>query len=145
MKPLSTKLHRCPAFTLIELLVVIAIIGLLVPLILPAVQAAREAARRAQCANNLEQLALAVHAYHDANGCFPPGGLPSMRLAIASRCGALGSLSVRSRVVPSMSQFPLHNAINSAVCNINDRIAPSINSTVVSIRIGSFHIGALWS
>src|SRR5579862_9668764 len=59
-------------FTLIELLVVIAIIAVLISLLLPAVQAAREAARRSQCRNNLKQIGLAAHNYHDINNCFPP-------------------------------------------------------------------------
>jgi prepilin-type N-terminal cleavage/methylation domain-containing protein/prepilin-type processing-associated H-X9-DG protein len=64
---------RYRGFTLIELLVVIAIIAILIALLLPAVQQAREAARRTQCKNNLKQLALAIHNYHDVYSCFPIG------------------------------------------------------------------------
>jgi prepilin-type N-terminal cleavage/methylation domain-containing protein len=92
-------------FTLIELLVVIAIIAVLVALLLPAVQAAREAARRAQCANNLKQIGIALHTYHDQTGCLPPGHFHEP----GYKWGGYGWAAM---ILPQIEQTGTFNAIN---------------------------------
>jgi prepilin-type N-terminal cleavage/methylation domain-containing protein/prepilin-type processing-associated H-X9-DG protein len=95
--------RRKPGFTLVELLVVIAIIGVLVALLLPAVQAAREAARRMQCGNNLKQIGLALHNYHDTFRTFPPGTVHVNKLG-------WGTL-----ILPFLEQAPLLEQIKANI------------------------------
>jgi prepilin-type N-terminal cleavage/methylation domain-containing protein/prepilin-type processing-associated H-X9-DG protein len=73
--PQARILPKRVGFSLVELLVVVAIVGILTALLLPAVQRARESANRVRCANNLRQIGIALHHYHDVSGSFPPGGL----------------------------------------------------------------------
>jgi len=103
-------------FTLIELLVVIAIIAVLIALLLPAVQSAREAARRAQCVNNMKQMGLAIHNYHDQQGAFPPGAITA---APGQGWGAWGNSNVSWRILilPNMEQNPIYNSINFSLVN----------------------------
>ncbi len=102
--------RRTRGFTLIELLVVIAIIAVLIGLLLPAVQAAREAARRAQCVNNLKQLGLASHSYHDVAGKFPTGMYLHPTFGPAGLAWNNGSWLVM--LLPQVEQQPLYNAVN---------------------------------
>lgn len=97
-------------FTLVELLVVIAIIGVLVGLLLPAVQAAREAARRMSCTNNLRQLGLALHNYHDAFRSFPSGWMPSSTPDVDNGFGERWGWTVF--VLPHLEQSPLYEQLN---------------------------------
>lgn len=95
---------RRRGFTLIELLVVIAIIAVLVALLLPAVQQAREAARRSQCKNNLKQIGLALHNYHDVYNMFPGGSVPSAAWGWGT--------SWYLRILPEIDQAPAYNQLN---------------------------------
>ncbi|MFI4876264.1 MAG: DUF1559 domain-containing protein, partial [Blastopirellula sp. JB062] len=94
-------------FTLVELLVVIAIIGVLIALLLPAVQQAREAARRMSCTNNMKQLGLAIHNYHDVHLQFPPGGNSSVNWT-----GRDNELSLHSFLLPFIEQTAVQDAID---------------------------------
>ncbi len=103
-------------FTLVELLVVIAIIGILIALLLPAVQAAREAARRSQCVNNMKQIGLALHNYHDKQLMFPPNiilGAPnkeqSQNGGVLPRAHHHTWLAL---ILPELEQKPLYDQIN---------------------------------
>jgi prepilin-type N-terminal cleavage/methylation domain-containing protein/prepilin-type processing-associated H-X9-DG protein len=98
-------------FTLVELLVVIAIIGILIALLLPAVQAAREAARRSQCTNNLKQVGLALHNYHDTYKVFPAraGGTQAGGYTMSNE----GQLAATIVLLPFMEEQPLWDLITS--------------------------------
>ncbi|MCC7421636.1 MAG: DUF1559 domain-containing protein [Planctomycetaceae bacterium] len=106
MKP--NRLRR-RAFTLIELLVVIAIIAILIALLLPAVQQAREAARRTQCRNNLKQLGLALHNYHDAMSVLPPAHIGRCTTPVLNATGL-------TMLLPYIDQGPLYNRFNFNAC-----------------------------
>jgi prepilin-type N-terminal cleavage/methylation domain-containing protein len=105
--------RKRPGFTLIELLVVIAIIAILIALLLPAVQQAREAARRSSCKNNLKQIGLAMHNYHDIYRMFPPGAISRGSTANWARptetCGTSGIQSVWSvAMLPQLERNDLY-------------------------------------
>lgn len=116
-------------FTLIELLVVIAIIAVLIALLLPAVQAAREAARRAQCTNNLKQLALAAQNYHDANGCFPGNSYSAANKSLGI---VFPNFSCFVRMLPFFEQSAMYNATNFSLT-----VFEPDNITIAGVKVNS--------
>jgi prepilin-type N-terminal cleavage/methylation domain-containing protein len=119
---------RRRGFTLVELLVVIAIIGMLIALLLPAVQAAREAGRRTQCTNNLRQLGIAVHNYHDTNNALPPVQ------SNTSWGGWEWSWSWITLVLPYMEGGSTYNQINWMFpLNDNSNLAPGATKTNLAL------------
>lgn len=100
-------------FTLIELLVVIAIIAILIALLLPAVQQAREAARRTQCKNNLKQIGIALHGYHETALAFPPGWIGVDRSSGAHDFEGHNSFGWAVALLPHLEQGPLYKRLDT--------------------------------
>jgi prepilin-type N-terminal cleavage/methylation domain-containing protein/prepilin-type processing-associated H-X9-DG protein len=104
---MSVRVHRQAGFTLIELIVSIAVVGVLAALLIPAVQASRDAARRTACKNQLRQLGLALHMYHEVHRCFPPGSYvmgPSFPMQTGWGWGAM--------LLPYIEQNAMYTQIN---------------------------------
>lgn len=130
--------RRRIGFTLIELLVVIAIIAVLVALLLPAVQQAREAARRSQCKNNLKQIGLALHNYHDVAGRFPAALIGTGRCGPACRGITPTYMNTTGWVLllPYLDQAPMYNMYNfnvpSSVSNPSSYTKPAAAGVAIS-------------
>tara|TARA_R110002111_G_scaffold228511_1_gene289923 strand:- start:3925 stop:4908 length:984 start_codon:yes stop_codon:yes gene_type:complete len=116
--------RKASGFTLIELLVVIAIIAILIALLLPAVQQAREAARRSSCKNNLKQIGIALHNYHDTFSRLPPG------IVEFYDSGDRGNWGWAAYILPSMEQSTLYNNLEISEISLAEALD---NPTMVSI------------
>ncbi len=139
-------------FTLIELLVVIAIISVLIALLLPAVQSAREAARRAQCINNMKQLGLAMHNYHESSNCFPTGDIRNVGYSLMPGSTCKSNIFSECQntpwsclMLPYIEQGNLANSFNYQLGAIGPSDPTTMlpmgffaNSTVASTKIATF-------
>ncbi|WP_437225116.1 DUF1559 domain-containing protein [Planctomicrobium sp. SH661] len=141
---ITNKTSSRRGFTLIELLVVIAIIAVLIALLLPAVQQAREAARRSQCKNNLKQMGLALHNYHETHSVFPPGALSLQSNGTAwpettsncsskpSKSSVVGGWGWGTFCLPFIDQAPLYNTLAP---NGNNFPAVTVNVSKTTLTV----------
>lgn len=139
---MSPRLVRRTGFTVIELLVAMAVIGVLAALLMPAVQSARASARRVACRNQVRQLGLALHLYHESHLCFPPGSFvmgPSFPIQSGWGWGAM--------ILPSVEQKPLYEQIDfghgTAVGNNLALIATTVPLWRCPSEIAPEHIHAV--
>ncbi len=130
MASLFSKRSRT-GFTLIELLVVIAIIAILIALLVPAVQKVREAAARIQCANNLKQIGLAVHGFHDAVKGFPP-----------SRMDNWGGVTWAVMILPYIEQDPFYKQWNINRWYYDQGTTPAIGDTIRQTQLAIYYCPA---
>ncbi len=124
--------RRPCGFTLIELLVVIAIIAVLIALLLPAVQQAREAARRAQCRNNLKQIGLALHNYHDVHRTFPSGWV-AVTGTVQNAHGGINGAGWGTMILPFVDQVNLYQRFDANVA-----IEAPANAAFLDTRLSVF-------
>jgi prepilin-type N-terminal cleavage/methylation domain-containing protein/prepilin-type processing-associated H-X9-DG protein len=138
--------RRWSGFTLIELLVVIAIIAVLIALLLPAVQMAREAARRTQCKNNLKQIGLGLHNYHDVHGMFPPDGMRAADGWAVNNDWTTPTLdghqnsrwSMKIHLLPYMELGTVYNSLNMSLRAENGWGPNEANATVRRAKLEIF-------
>jgi prepilin-type N-terminal cleavage/methylation domain-containing protein len=123
-------------FTLIELLVVIAIIAVLIALLLPAVQQAREAARRSQCKNNLKQIGLAMHNYHDSNRTLPPGYITNIPQNMSAT--ELSHWGWGVFLLPFIDQAPVYNILNPGPVSLHANLATAAGLAALTTPLASF-------
>lgn len=132
-RPVHSRRH---GFTLIELLVVIAIIAILIALLLPAVQQAREAARRSTCKNNLKQLGLALHNFHDVYDHFPPGAQYTVCPASNSNCtsGYIRGTTWLVFILPMIDQTPIYEQYD-----FDQSYSAEVNNIVGNYKVPIFY------
>jgi len=133
---------RSRGFTLIELLVVIAIIAILIALLLPAVQQAREAARRTQCRNNLKQIGLALHNYHDTFMMFPPSAIVLPSVLAPDPSGSPAQVAWGTLILPYLDQAPLYNqydfSVSASIAAFGGTTAQQKNHALIGTPLPAF-------